>query len=313
MLKGSGGFSSGNPGSASGTGEELQLSDRQYRLWAEMLENKTGVRIANHRDDFVRRQIVRRVQELGFGDVEDYFREVSQPGRGTREWGVLLDRLLVKESQFFRHQASHDFFKHRLKCHLQSASREQRYSVCSVGCSSGEEVYSLAMGAFDSYRSADQEPAFSIVGIDVSVEAVQAARQGIYPNRHLEAVPGSFLNDYFDATTNNTMAVKAELKRRTGFFVSNMFDENCPGLASPVDVIFCQNVLIYLKNWRRRDLLNSFVDKLKPGGCLIVGPGELNDWQPAGLSRVAYPGIQAFEKLLPKGISLERDEHEDET
>ncbi len=278
-----------------------------------MLENKTGVRIAGHRDDFVRRQIVRRVRELGLVDVEGYFREVSQPGSGTREWGVLLDRLLVKESQFFRHQASHDFFKERLMRHLQSASPAQRYSVLSVGCSTGEEVYSLAMNALDNYRCAGQAPAFSVVGIDVSVEAVASARQGIYPHRHVEAVPLPLLNEYFDTATNSTMAVTAALKKRVGFFVSNMFDENCPGLASPVDVIFCQNVLIYLKNWRRRDLLNSFVEKLKPGGCLIVGPGELNDWQPAGLRRVAYPGIQAFEKLLPKGISLERDEHNDET
>lgn len=280
---------------------DLQLSDRQYRLWAEMLENKTGVRIASHRDDFVRGQIVRRVNELGFDDVDDYFREVSQSSAGTREWGVLLDRLLVKESQFFRHQASHDFFKSRLMSHLQSGQQSPRYSVCSIGCSTGEEVYSLAMTAFDCYRAVDQTPAFSVVGIDVSAEAIQAARRGAYPNRHLENIPEPLRDNYFNAVAGSSMEVKAELKKRVGFFVSNMFDQNGPGLASPLDVIFCQNVLIYLKNWRRRDLLNSFVEKLKPGGYLIVGPGELNDWQPEGLSRVAYPGIQAFEKLLPKG------------
>jgi len=299
MLKDSKGlFSHAGTGARPGQVEEPQLSDRQYRLWAEMLENKTGVRIAAHRDDFVRRQIVRRVNELGFDDVEDYFCEVSQPGSGAREWGVLLDRLLVKESQFFRHQASHEFFKNRLMSHLQSAQKEQRYSVCSVGCSTGEEVYSLAMSAFDNYRDVAQAPAFGIVGIDVSAEAIDFARRGIYPNRHLESVPGQLLDDYFNTATGTSMEVKAELKKRVGFFVSNMFDENCPGFASPLDVIFCQNVLIYLKNWRRRDLLNSFVDKLKPGGYLIVGPGELNDWQPEGLNRVVYPDIQAFEKPL---------------
>ncbi len=296
MLKDSMGLST--VGTGPGQVDEFLLSDRQYRLWAEMLENKTGVRIAAHRDDFVRRQIVRRINELGFDDVEDYFREVSQPGAGTREWGVLLDRLLVKESQFFRHQASHDFFKHRLMMHLQSSQQERRYSVCSVGCSTGEEVYSLAMSAFENYRMAGQAPAFSIVGIDVSAEAIDSARRGLYPNRHLESVPPELLNDYFSLTSSGSMEVKAVFKKRVGFFVSNMFDENCPGLATPLDVIFCQNVLIYLKKWRRRDLLNSFVEKLKPGGYLIVGPGELNDWQPAGLSRVDYPGIQAFEKPL---------------
>ena len=281
-----------------GKAEGALLNDRQYRLWAEMLENKTGVRIAAHRGDFVKRQIACRVNELGFGDVEDYFREVSQPGAGTREWGVLLDRLLVKESQFFRHQASHDFFKTRLIHHLQSPQREQLYRVSSIGCSTGEEVYSLAMSAFDNYHKVGQVPTFSVVGIDVSAEAIDAARRGLYPNRRLEGVPQALLDAYFSVAASASMAVKAELKKRVGFFVSNMFDKNSPGLVSPVDVIFCQNVLIYLKNWRRRDLLNSFVEKLKPGGYLIVGPGELNDWQPTGLSRVDCPGIQAFEKPL---------------
>ena len=302
MIKDPRGLTTNSTATDSAEARDVPLSDRQYRLWAEMLENKTGVRIAAHRDDFVRRQIARRVSELGFDDVDDYFREVSQPGAGTREWGVLLDRLLVKESQFFRHRASHDFFKTRLISHLQSAHQGPRYSVCSIGCSTGEEVYSLGMAALDSYRTLGQTPAFSIVGIDVSAEAIQAARLGIYPNRHLESVPEALRNNYFNAATGSSMEANAELKKRVGFFVSNMFDQQCPGLASPVDVIFCQNVLIYLKNWRRRDLLNSFVEKLKPGGYLIVGPGELNDWQPEGLSRVAYPGIQAFEKLLPQGM-----------
>ncbi len=276
----------------------IALNDRQYRLWAEMLENKTGVRIAAHRGDFVKRQIVCRVNELGFSDVEDYFREVCQPGVGTREWGVLLDRLLVKESQFFRHQASHDFFKSRLLQHLQSPQKEQCYKVSSIGCSTGEEVYSLAMSAFDSYHKVGQVPTFSVVGIDVSAEAIDAARRGLYPNRHLEGVPQALLDTYFSVAASTSMEIKTALKKRVGFFVSNMFDENSPALISPMDVIFCQNVLIYLKNWRRRDLLNSFVEKLKPGGYLIVGPGELNDWQPTGLNRVDCPGIQAFEKPL---------------
>ncbi len=298
MLKDPSGSSFRNTGAGPDLGEGPLLNDRQFRLWADMLENKTGVRIAAHRDDFVKRQIVHRVNELGLDDVEDYFRDVSQSSAGMREWGVLLDRLLVKETQFFRHRASHDFFKNCVISHLNLSKQGQHFTVCSVGCSSGEEVYSLAMSALDSYRSVDIAPGFSVVGIDVSGEAIQSARQGVYTNRHLESVPRQQLNDYFTPRDTRSMEVSLELKKRVGFFVGNLFDKNCPGLGSPLDVIFCQNVLIYFKNWRRRDLLNSFVEKLKPGGCLVVGPGELNDWQPTGLNRVDCQGVQVFEKPL---------------
>lgn len=285
-------------GSVSPQTDVPSLSDRQYRLWVGMLENKTGVRIAAHRDDFVRGQIVRRVRELGLSDVEDYFREVSQTALGQREWGVLLDRLLVKETQFFRHQPSHDFVQSRLSTYLAGHQQTGNYSICSVGCSTGEEVYSLAICALDRYRAVDKAPNFSVIGIDVSSDAIQAARRGVYGNRRLESVPRPQLDRYFTAISDDSMAVEAAVKKRVGFFVGNLFDEHCPGLANLVDVIFCQNVLIYFKTWRRKDLLNNLVEKLKPGGCIVVGPGELSDWQPEGLTRVAHLGIQAFEKAL---------------
>jgi hypothetical protein len=82
MQKDTPGSSTEDAGSSEA--DVIALNDRQYRLWAEMLENKTGVRIAAHRGDFVKRQIVCRVNELGFSDVEDYFREVSELKRAFR-------------------------------------------------------------------------------------------------------------------------------------------------------------------------------------------------------------------------------------
>jgi chemotaxis protein methyltransferase CheR/type IV pilus assembly protein PilK len=61
-----------------------------------------------------------------------------------------------------------------------------------------------------------------------------------------------------------------------------------------VDVIFCQNLLVYFRRWLRRDVLNALVERLKPGGLLIVGLGEVVDWEHPEMQRTDDDQVQAY-------------------
>ena len=63
---------------------------------------------------------------------------------------------------------------------------------------------------------------------------------------------------------------------------------------SGMDVIFCQNLLIYFRRWRRRDILNRLAESLAPGGLLVVGVGEVAGWQHPQLVPVADERVLAF-------------------
>jgi chemotaxis protein methyltransferase CheR/type IV pilus assembly protein PilK len=64
-----------------------------------------------------------------------------------------------------------------------------------------------------------------------------------------------------------------------------------------VDVIFCQNLLVYFRRWLRRDVLNALVERLKPGGLLIVGLGEVMDWEHPEMQRTDDDHVQAYVRL----------------
>jgi type IV pilus assembly protein PilK len=63
---------------------------------------------------------------------------------------------------------------------------------------------------------------------------------------------------------------------------------------SDMDVIFCQNLLIYFRRWRRREILNRLAERLVPGGLLVVGVGEVAGWQHPELIPVADERVLAF-------------------
>ncbi len=56
----------------------------------------------------------------------------------------------------------------------------------------------------------------------------------------------------------------------------------------------CQNLLIYFRRWRRREIVKQLAERLAPGGLLVLGQGELTDWQPPGLQRVPSENILAW-------------------
>ena len=63
-----------------------------------------------------------------------------------------------------------------------------------------------------------------------------------------------------------------------------------------MDVIFCQNVLVYFRAWRQRQVLDSLVDRLKPGGILLIGPSEGSGWRHPELVRRGGDNVQLFER-----------------
>ncbi len=66
---------------------------------------------------------------------------------------------------------------------------------------------------------------------------------------------------------------------------------------SGLDVIFCQNLLIYFRRWRRRDILNGLAERLAPGGLLVLGVGEMTGWQHPALQPVADERVLAFTRI----------------
>ncbi len=272
---------------------EQSLSDRQYRLWSDMLETRTGVEIARDRQDFVRGQISRRIRELEVEDPDSYFRDVLETVDGVREWGLLLDRLLIKETRFFRHGPSFEYLHKRL-LRATDSGMSTAMSLWSAGCSTGEEAYSLAITADRVLSRAGLRPSFGVIGTDICRGALEFAREGIYFRNVLpDSTPG-LLSDHLEPLDKHRFQISSRMRRRVCFLADNLLASEQSRFAERVDVIFCQNVLVYFKRWRRRQIISRLMSHLKIGGCLLLAPGEMSDWTPSGARRDPEPDVLAY-------------------
>jgi len=274
------------------------LPEDKFLLWEKLLESRTGIQLAPQQKVLLQTQIAIRMRELEINSYDEYYRQVEQDNKsGLVEWEILVDRLVVKETTFFRHRPSIDYVRQYLKNKISQNTIKESFDIWSVGCSTGEEPYGLAMMASDCLKESDQHFYFGITAIDVSLPALSIARQGVYGKRSMAFLTDDESNSYFNSYGHNQFKVLPELQKRVCFSQSNINDLATASIQK-MDVVYCQNVLIYFRRWRRREILNRLVEHLKKGGLLIIGLGETTDWQHKDMQRVDNDEVQAYIKTV---------------
>ncbi len=270
-----------------------EFTDAQYGRWCELLEQRIGMQVAQHQRSFLQIQIARRMKELGYQEFDDYYDYVTGGIRGAMEWRQLIDRLVVRETSFFREPDSIEFVSQLLQQRIRERELGSGFDIWSLGCATGEEPYSLAMTLNDCFEDKGLKPQFSITASDISQQAVQSAREGVYSNRKLERVPKEHRQKYFRDAEPGFMQIDASIRDRICFAWANLLE--LPKMpVVPMDVIYCQNVMIYFKRERRKAIVNELVTRLRPNGVLIIGMGELVDWSHPLIRRVRDDRVQAY-------------------
>lgn len=270
-----------------------ELSLEQFARWCKLLEERTGMQLVPQHKALLESQISSRMRELDFDDYDRYYQQVTDGVSGMLEWTIIIDRIAVKETSFFRHRPSIEFVRHYLQNKINNQSLSQSFDVWSVGCATGEEAYSLAMVINDCFELAALDPYYGITAFDLSTSALAGARKARYAKRKIEAVKADEFKRYMKQTTDGNYEVASRLRDRVCFTQANIINHNnLPGVK--VDVIFCQNLLVYFRRWLRRDILNAFVDHLKPGGILVTGLGEVIEWDHPKMQRVTADEVQAY-------------------
>jgi type IV pilus assembly protein PilK len=270
----------------------VDMSAAEFRDWQSLLEERTGVVITEQRRAFLQTNLSARMRELGVGDYAAYFRQVTDGPRGAVEWSTLLDRLTVQETRFFRHPASFEVLERHLGEQLHRGL-QRPLALWSVGCSSGEEPYSLAISSAQVLRDSEWPEHFGVTGTDISLNALSKAREGLYGARKLEQMEEDLRQRYFATQADGRFKVLPSLAARVCCARLNVL-ELAKAPMSGMDVIFCQNLLIYFRRWRRREILNRLAERLAPGGLLVVGVGEVVGWQHPELIPVADERVLAF-------------------
>lgn len=269
------------------------MSSAEFRDWQALLEERSGMVITEQRRPFLQANLSTRMREVGVADYASYYSKVTAGARGAVEWSTLMDRLTVQETRFFRHPPSFALLGDYIRQRQASRDDSRPWALWSVGCSSGEETYSLAICANEALTAAGGQACYGVTGTDISLSALERSRIGIYGARRMEQVEPELRERYFQALADERFQVMPSLASRVCFARLNVL-ELAGAPMSDLDVIFCQNLLIYFRRWRRREILNRLAERLAPGGLLVIGVGEVAGWQHPELVPVADSQVLAF-------------------
>lgn len=270
------------------------MDDAEFRCWADLLRKRAGISLPPGRKAFLASVIAPRVQQLGLPGYDDYYAYVLADRAGMLEWCTLVGQLTVQETRFFRDpQALRLIAQECLPAMAERVAAGESVHVWSVGCASGEEPFTLAM-LIDRYlQDTGLRPHFGVVGSDISLQALAHARRGCYGERRLAGVPAGYRTYYCQQQLAGGFQVANHLRRRVCFVRANVLDAaNAP--LSAMDLIYCQNVLLYFDRARRAAIVEALAGRLRPGATLVLGAGELIGWQRPEMQRIGGADVLAY-------------------
>jgi two-component system CheB/CheR fusion protein len=235
----------------------------------------TGHDFKHYKRATVLRRIERRMQVTAQPDLAAYYRYlVSSP----EETKALLADMLIGVTNFFRDREAFEALERDVVPQLVSAAisahpEKEEIRIWSAGCSTGEEVYSLAMLVNDQMQLDTSQASLQLFATDIDERAISIGRSGLYPQAIITDVPPTRLRHYF-AKENQHYRIRKELREKVLFAKHSLLSD--PPF-SHMDLIVCRNLLIYLDREVQREILQMFHFALRPGGFLFLGTSESAD------------------------------------
>jgi chemotaxis protein methyltransferase CheR len=246
---------------------QAELTEQEFRQFQTMLYDVAGISLSAAKKALVCGRLARRLQHYGLDSYGAYFRVLSGSG-AAQERQVAIDLLTTNETYFFRESKHFDLLRDTIVPNLPPA---RQVRIWSGACSSGEEVYSIAMVLAATLG----ERSWEIIGSDISTRMLERARAGHYPLERTQDIPPHYLSQYClkgVGSQAGTFLVERALRQRVRIMQINL-NAALPKLGD-FDVIFLRNVMIYFDQKIKQQVVRRMLPLLRPGGYFLVSHSE---------------------------------------
>lgn len=265
---------------AKATGTDLlafseQVTTEQHRSALNdiltLVHERCGHDLSRYKETTILRRVQRRAQLHRLTDLTDYMQLVrNEPDEAER----LFNDLLIPVTNFFRDPEVFEELQRRIIPKLfEGKQRDDQVRVWSVGCSTGEEAYSIAILLLEHADKLAERPHLQVFASDLLDASLQRARHGVYPSSIESDVSAERLHRFFNASGDDYEINR--VVRDTVVFAKHDVLSDPP--FSHTDLISCRNLLIYLQREAQRDVASLFHYSLEPGGVLFLGTSESLD------------------------------------
>lgn len=254
---------------------EYSITQDEFERFRMLVYDESGISLNDSKQPLLVSRLSKRLRDLGLRTFQQYYEFVTgDPDRD--EFTRMLDLISTNKTDFFRESKHFEFLRDRIIPELQDA---KRLRIWSSACSTGEEPYTIAITLYESVEDPAQWD-FKMLASDLSTRVLAKAASGLYEEELIRGVPPDVAKRHFLRGRGDHVGlvkVKPHLSQMIAFRRINLMDDRYP-IRTPLDLIFCRNVMIYFDRPTQESVVNKLYRYLKPGGYLFIGHSESLQW-----------------------------------
>ncbi|MCP4595489.1 EAL domain-containing protein [Neptuniibacter sp.] len=247
---------------------EVEFSPSTLERIIQLLNKACDVDFSGYKVGTLSRRVRRRMVATAHSSMESYLEWLED---NSDELDMLSKDILISVTSFFRDSESFAGLRDSISDILSNMAPDEEFRAWVAGCATGEEAYTLAILILEELQQQSTINRVQIFATDIDEEALNFARQGLYPSRSLKALPEELLEKYFIVKNDGQYEVHKNLRDMIVFARHNVINDP-PFLH--LNLVTCRNVLIYFDNALQSKVLQRFHFALKQEGVLFLGRSE---------------------------------------
>ncbi len=230
-----------------------------------ILRTYSGIDFSSYKENTIIRRIDRRIKINRCLNLKAYIDLLRD---SDEEKEILYNEMFIGVTSFFRDLEAFDVLEEKIIPKFDFSKGIVR--IWSTGCSTGEEVYSIAIKLLEYIEKHHINCEIKIFATDIDQRALEFAGTGYYPDSLMTEVQSDYIYKYFDKKSEGYQ-IKDKVRKMVVFAKHNILKD--PPF-SKLDLLVCRNLFIYLKSFEQQNILNNFYYSLYPNGYLWLGSSE---------------------------------------
>ncbi len=254
---------------------EITMNDEEFRSLRDFIYQHCGIFFSEDSKFLLERRLGKRLQYHRLKNFKDYYYLLRYNKVKDQELNEVINIVTTNETYFFREDFQLKTFTEEIlpevKVRKEASGEEKKLRIWSAGCSSGEEPYTIAMLMLDKPEFRNWQ--IDIIGTDISHRVLQIARKGVYGDVSFRSTDELTKKRFF-TEVEGKYRINDEVRNLVSISHLNLFDAPRVSLLGKMDIIFCRNVIIYFDVAAKKKVIESFYQRLKPEGFLLLGHSE---------------------------------------
>ncbi len=248
----------------------MKIKSDELTLLAKLIHDKCGIVLDQSKAYLLESRLTPVAEDLGCLSFRDLYNK-SLADRGGATTNKIIDAISTNETSFFRDQKPFEMLKFKVIPAFFDRGGKN-LNIWSAACSTGQEVYTIAVTLHELLGAAVNQYQIKILGTDISDSAIVQSSRGVYTKFEIgRGFPPAMLQKYFNQA-GTSWKIRDELRSMALFRKINLMENfNTVG---KFDIIFCRNVAIYFSMDNRKKLFDRLASQLNPYGVLIIGSTE---------------------------------------